>query len=455
MSYYFSLLYCLSAIGGTVTESYVVYLKSKMKFVSGDLRKVMEFYITVYEERRAFPEFTIVLSQFGLDKSVFSIQDFKATYEDVTIGLKILWNKFTSEIDAIELEALQSDLMAETDITQKRKLLAEYTRKLLASSSTTVTQVIKDKDITMDLLVDENGKEGLVWPVEYLNRELGPIPFGHNVVLLGAPGSFKTTFALNMVFLNSVQRPYNCAYLYLEDLPEAYQKRIFSRFSRSIGDPLPVSLLMQGTQDQKVQDHVNEVLAKYREQSQGSIHYVAVHEFSTEPHIFAVQFGKYIDDNHIDYIVLDYAQRLKVYAPGLGMENPYLNLFLSTITAMSLGSMHCRKFASILLSQLTKEGIRRIEKSRGAASMGDTSEINALERDAQFMLSLYADDDLKSGKLMRYQILKARNGKTYEKPSEIPCDPETAYIGDVVELNSTYSVNSMANIYDNMAGFEL
>ena len=455
MDYYFSLMYCLSTLSGIAAESYVSYIKRKLKYVPGDLRKVMEFYVSYHEEQRSFPEFVFALDRFGFDRSVFNYASFQSIYSDAEMGLRILWGKFTGEVDSMELAEIESSLMAETDNDAKKKLLAEYTRKLMSSSSNVVSQVVVDSDIVLDLIGDDDGQEGLVWPVEHLNTELGRVAPGQNVVLLGAPGSFKTTFALNMVFLNSVMREYKCAYLYLEDLPLAYHKRIISRYSRSIGDPISTALLNQGTKDRQIQERVTAIEAKYKAQSCSRIHYIPVSGFSTEPHIFATQFGKYIDENKIDYVVLDYAQRLKVYAPGLGYEMSYLNLFISTLNSMSLGVMHCRKFAMVHLSQMTKEAIKRVEKSRGKASISDASEINALERDAHFMLSLYADDDLKSGKLMRYQILKARNGKTYENPSEIPCDPTNAYIGDVSDLGNTFSVSSMANVYDNFAGIDL
>jgi len=162
---------------------------------------------------------------------------------------------------------------------------------------------------------------------------------------------------------------------------------------------------------------------------------------------FAHSFAKFTTERPTDYVIFDYAQRLRGYTPGELSETAYLNHFFTTFNTLALGGYKNRKFAGIILSQLTKEGERKADKTKGRLSKADAAEISALERDAFVMLSLYANDEMKSAGSLVYQVLKARNGETSEEPTRLPIDPVHVYLGDVSDLDDTYSVESLSSAF--------
>jgi len=444
---YLSLLYCLSNLSGAQAEPYVTFLKSKLKYTMGSIRDIMMFYVVTFEERRSFPDLPFVFDKFGINPESFNRDTIATYYGDGHLALEVLWAKYQGEIEALEIKSVESQLLAETDATEKKKLLDEYNRLMVASVSTLKPVCIADTDINVVQTKTDMNTQGLVWPIEHLNETLGPLVIGENAVIIGGPGSFKTSFAINMMYHNSVLRDYNGVYVYLEDLPGSYQKKLVSRYSLGIGRRLDKDLFLRGTDDPALLASMKSVWDQYQKDRQGSITYVSMGDFPSDPMAFAHAFARFTTERQADYVIFDYAQRMRGYTPGKLSETAYLNHFFTTFNTLALGGYKNRKFAGIILSQLTKEGERKVEKTKGRLSKADAAEISALERDAFVMLSLFANDEMKSAGSLVYQVLKARNGETSEEPTRLPIDPIHVYLGDVSDLDDTYSVESLSSTF--------
>jgi hypothetical protein len=447
LNYYISLLYSLSSLSGLQAEQYVTYLKKHSKYLNQDMQKASEYYTRYYEENRSFPDFSVFLSSFGLDTSVFNYTTFCDLYGSPDDAVPRLWSKLVSEVESVELNELGSQLISENDTEKKRLILSRYTQLMMSSSSHVSTQVTEDTCIDPLLHIDANDPEGLVWPVELLNTTFGHIQKGQNMVLVGGPGSFKTSVALNIVFQNSVLRPRRCAYVYLEDRVDSYYRKLLARFSSHTGDRIDKDVFLKGTSDESMKLRVKALHDRYQIERKGAIFFVPASEFSSDPIAFANQFGRFVDERAIDYVVFDYAQRMRAYAPSNMNEFTYLNHFFTTYNSLALGMFKNKPFASIILSQLTKEGVRKIEKTKGRISKADAAEISALERDAFGMVSLFANDSMKAARQMVMAVIKARNGETFEEPVAVPCDPNYVFIGDVHDLDDTYTMSSYLDSY--------
>ena len=453
---YITFIYCLTCL--RMPEDYVAFLRKNEEFVLRDMKPVVEFFLSYYADRRSFPDFTTVSSCLNFDISSFSLDQVVSVYGSVEDATLLLWDKFKHEVLGTEIKALETQLFQETDDDKKRKLLLEYNRKLANSSDTVESCYVRDYDLPIIAKANFNDPDGLVYPIAKLGEDYGTLPYGHGMTILAPPGAFKTTAAINMVYLNSVARNKNCAYFYLEDMADQYQKKLFSRWSLATGSKIHKDILLRGSDDPVTLDKVQAEWQKYLAARKGEIYYLTMEGFSTDPTMFGHQLAKFVKTHNIDYFILDHCQKLGGFVPAKANKYEYLNQFVAVISACALGAFGSRPFCPVYLSQMSKETIRKGNKSKGHFEIADAAEIGNLERDSVFMMSLWTDDQHKAAGEVMYQVLKARNGVTVTEPVKTYVQPEYSYFGDIPDLQDVYSPSALRDNFsssDFAAGLNL
>jgi len=445
---YVALFYCLSNL--KKPESYVDFFQQNEKFIVGDVKVAVSFYLDYYRQHKSFPDFPTVVNSLGIDVSGFSLENIAMYYGSSETATGILWEKFQREISSIELRSLESQLITEVNEEAKKKILAEYTRKVVSGSVDLTEVVTRDTDISMQQDAHLNNPDGLVFPLAKMTEEYGSLPLGHSLTILAPPGAFKTTAALNIVFLNSVARDKRCLYIFLEDVVKDYQKKIFSRFTLAYSgiNKIHKDVLLRGTDDPGVKAIIAEEEARYIEMRKGAIYYTNLSGISKEPLYFVQQLAKIINEYNIDYVVVDHVQKLGAFVPPRMNKYEYMNQMVSNISACALGQFNSRVFSPIFLSQMTKETIKKGNKTEGRFEVSDCAEVAALERDSVYIMSLWTNDQLKAAGEVKYQLLKARNGITVSDPIKTYVQPEYSYFGDVTGLQDVYSPMAL---HDNFA----
>jgi hypothetical protein len=272
---------------------------------------------------------------------------------------------------------------------------------------------------------------GLIHPIQEWNENYGTLTPGMSLVIIGGPGGFKTTLALQYCYLNSVCGTKNGLYLYTEDMPAGYNSRLLGRHSYAKGKNIESQAFRLGAADDASLKNMLEFYEEYKADMKGEIHFMSPGGFSHEPHTFAAQLAEYMGKHKINYLILDYAQRMKSYRTAGFGEYEYVNQILSCLGTAALGGYDNSPFSLIALSQLTKDGIKRAKKTRGRIGIGDAAEASSLERDAFLIAHLYADDSMRQAGELGYQTLKARYGEPHEDPKTIAMVPEYSFIGDV------------------------
>jgi replicative DNA helicase len=440
---YVALFFCLSQARNV--QSYVQFFQDNEKYITGTLKTVIDFYLQGFADRGCFPDFMTTITATGMDTTGFSAEKLAEYYHTTDSALVVLWEKFVQEIGSIELASISNRMFEEKNLEEKKRLLSLYTQKVLSTTNDLDSLMVKDVDI--DLHIERRlDSQGIYYPIAGMNDLYGPLGVGQNLVVLAAPGSFKTTFALNIAYQNSVIRDKVGIYFYLEDTKDQYQKKLISRYSMSSGQRVPKDLLLNGSNDEDTRKLVEAVAKSFAENKKGTVYYLSMAGLSNEPLVFAQQMAKIVTDYKIDYMIFDYAQRVSSFAPARVGKYEYLNLFFSTLSSLALGGFKNRPFSLVLLSQLTKEGIKRADKSAGQINISDAAEISALERDAFMLMSLWLNDELRGGNQVKYQILKSRNGVISPKAIITQIDPNYSFFGDVSELSDVYSPGALDDL---------
>lgn len=446
---YLSLFYALTLT--PEQENYATYMREKSQYVVGDVQKLFDFFLETKESVGHFPSIEEVGFAFNFDVSSCTPEMLRTRYGSTSEAVVILWSQLRREIVTTTIRTLESKASAEPDPAEKRKIYSEIGTLLLSSEYATETPIFEDEDIPFDIDATSISETGTYFPIKQLNEDLGPLAPGHVFTILGGPGSFKTTVALRMVDLNSVERDLNSLYIYLEDSPDQYKKKLVSLYSYRKpvrGARIPKSVLIKGTKDEQTKKLAMDTYEEYNKNRKGKIYYLGMTDMSREPAEFASQLAKIVNEKNISTVYLDYAQCLSAYRPPKYSQYDYLNTFVLSLGAAALGMFNNQKFALVILTQTTKEALKRAESHKGMYTLADGADISALERMSYVYIACYCNDNMKAGGQLQYQLLKARNGETVTHPVMTNLVPEFGFVGDVDQLQNVFNPDAVEQNFD-------
>jgi len=154
-----------------------------------------------------------------------------------------------------------------------------------------------------------------------------------------------------------------------------------------------------------------------------------------------------------DFIVWDYIQRLRHHVVKGYDIKEVMNIVVSTLSEkMNNIGKDKDKMTVIMLSQANREGKKSADRNEGKYTMMDTAEVNALERDSYYLLSLWSDEESKFNKELKYCLVKHRGGITIEEPTSAYVDPKNFIVGDIY-LDGYDTIVSTSS-FDDLVGIE-
>ena len=319
---------------------------------------------------------------------------------------------------------------------------------------------IEDKilEIYKNKVIDTGIKSG----VNLIDNEIGGLQPGAITTILGFAGSFKTTWALNMVY-NAIQNKKNILYLSLEVTKEHIYYDLLSRHSF----------------DSKFKKRVEHFDLKHRKLSDEDYTYLSeniypdfrkiegkcyiVDETELEAYSFYALENKFREiekiaieetGRGIDMLVVDHAQLLKFDSSmkGLGLETSVVNAYVSFFRQCCLNWVKTGKQISVLiLSQASREGWKDAVRHEGKYKLTALAEANELERASSLVLSTYSSDTLKQINEAKVQILKNRDGQVWTEPVEVFVDPKYYVFGDVqngITPDTAFNLDNIGSIFD-------
>ena len=153
------------------------------------------------------------------------------------------------------------------------------------------------------------------------------------------------------------------------------------------------------------------------------------------------------------FLVFDYIQRLRHHtAKGYDMKE-LMNVVVSTLQekCTNIGKFK-DKIVLLLLSQAKREGMAAANRNEGKYSMTDTAEVNAIERDSFYIMSLWADEESIYNNNVKYQLLKNRSGITLVDPVNTYVDAKNFILGDIYLENYNNVISN--DSFDDLIGIE-
>jgi hypothetical protein len=439
-------LYYLSNVDEANIKTEAKKLTDNIRFFCGFDREVFESYYQSFETSGRFPEFFYFASSHPLLKLQMNTEAF------VKESLPQFKNTFDTYIRESEIAFILPMLSAEPTLEGKIKLNKRLDILLQGEVKQDIKSILSARKIDIVERVTQRKEEGtLRFPVSRLNDVCGSLGPGSTLTIMGTPASGKTTFAENIVFLNSVLDNKNTLYLYLEDMPERYQYNIFSRFSYHIGDKVSSALLKRGisSTDTSAIEKIQDIQNKLWEQAKGEIHYVGMGQLANEPNEFARRMASIITELKIDIVVVDYIQKIATFKPSTWHDKmEYQNQMASILSLLALGQFGNPPVLNIMLSQLNREGQKKAEKTRGKMSYFDAAEINSLERDSFVLLGIFSDQVMRDAGEVAIQLVKNRDNSADPAPEMAFFDPAYCFIGDVSGMDDVISKETLASLPD-------
>jgi hypothetical protein len=440
-------------------------LKKKLKFLKDPLLQWVESYAETYDTQGAFPIFETFISttpgatEYLLEQGIGP--EVLAAFTKENIGqYSQNWHR---HLNNFEVKYLEIQLMSAGSGDEKLKI-AKKIQALLVRTTSTHESVLKASSISIvgDLRkrTEEKG-DGILWPIERLNENVGLLQPGMVASILGCPSTGKTTFAQNVVYLNSFKSNKRTLYFYLEDIPVRYEMNLMSLFSRELPDKslwIPSHLLKRGFDKNRVPDiekleaTIEKVQRLYDSERKGEVIYQSMNGFSNDPIIFGPELAEYCDKWEIDLLVVDHLVRFGGFRHPDYPRYEYLSLMMGCIANVAIGQYGNRMLVAMPLAQPNREGEARAIRTKGHFNLYDTGDVPAVEKDSMILIGVHSDEAMRQANAINTIVLKARDGGADSEPHCSYFDPPYALISTSSNmgeggLRSSYDLDQL---FDNL-----
>ena len=160
----------------------------------------------------------------------------------------------------------------------------------------------------------------------------------------------------------------------------------------------------------------------------------------------------------IDVVYIDHVQLLKFGGNRVTNTGEIINEYVSWFRQMAMNWLKtARQVAIVCLSQTNRAGYTEAKEHNGKYSSTAMAEANELERASTLILTTYAETEMKDMGVAKVQILKYRDNRNEDDPTEVNVDLQYYLFGDLVEGASEISPNisedtneALSKIDDNM-----
>lgn len=292
--------------------------------------------------------------------------------------------------------------------------------------------------------------KGMQTFIKEVDEKIGALPMGGVSVIFAYTGQFKTTWATNIAYNNSMKLNYNICIVSLEVSKEDVMYNILSRHStdnKFIKYPaIPHQKIRQCELNENEEEYLMNVIMPDFYQSGGHLCILDETDFVTFSPGEIRKVLEREDDKCIqktgagfDAVIWDHANLFKFTSLRGGNTGDVINEYASFIRKLSIafrripGTREFRKLCMLILAQANREGYKRAVKQSGSYDMRAISEANELERGSQQIFSIYTSEDLKLAKEALVQIHKNRTGAVMIDPVSIYVDPVVYVAGEELE----------------------
>lgn len=465
-----------SLLGSDDQEFYneleIILSDDNKNILSPDELSVFNYLLKEFNNNKQFPTYNVFLTKFPqykfqLDElDAFSISD-----------LRYYRKQFITKHQNIYKSKILHKMAADAAVGGITPEMAEAIRKQATFDTEVQEEVLSFRERYTKSMRESSG---LKTYIDQIDDEIGFIPKGAMCTLAGFTGSFKTTWAVNMAVKNALVGK-NIAYISLEVAKDQLEYSILSlfsndqRFSRMGYHSLEHQKIRQNKLYEDELDFLCDVLEpEYRRVIEPNFHIIDRSFFKTYTESEFVDILYRIDDEKpIDAIFVDHvgelALRSNLYnGNNVGaIINKYVSFFGELTVDFRKKDNEKRQVTTVLVAQTNRSGFKEAAASFRKLNMvnrpGDRnkalntqiegyritalSDSNELERFSSIVMTVFANDDMKSAKQAYIQVLKTRYGNNVP-PTPVDIEPE------VYMFNSGFPVDESelsADLIDQLA----
>ena len=394
--------------------------------LEGEEKELVNFCKNYYNANKKFPSRDVLLNNFSLiDKNLSKdelanyIDSKFVFYRDLKVHRKILnlvsiANKSDGYYDKVllmdEINSILSLLNVSGDVEKNLKRLDminvydlyEKRKQLRGSFKTGISEL----DIKMG----------------------GGFSRGKLAFIIAPPKCFKTSFLLNMAYLNMRDlENENVLFITLELSYDELLYRFLIRYGYDNNIVLDIKSVLKGEADS---DIIKTLEVGFKKSMKSQLYFLEsgdVELISIE--MFKKQLEDFIVKYNIKIVYVDYLQLFKLYAKGDLYE--FQNLIVGLFRYLAV----VYNVTFVVASQINKKGIERGIKTKGRFEVIDSAESNAILRDCSYLISLFANDEMKKVNKLSYQLLFHRDGESQYEPSFTFIEPAFYVLGNDINLN--------------------
>lgn len=338
----------------------------------------------------------------------------------------------------------------------------------------------KAKDINLTISGRSNYENlklrplGMVTGIKAIDDKIGGMNEGTMSVIAGFTSQYKTTFAMNIAYLNSYFYGYNIVYITLETPKQDMYWNLLSLHSYDTKFPkysfIGHDRMRQCKLTQEEESYLFDVIEKDLQESKievdGVQHDRGKIVFLDESDFDSFSFGEIqavldkVDEQlggKLDAVIVDYIQLCKFSGKGvISDETTQINAYASFFRRLSqnfkkaidesTGQEKTRQLIVVLLSQIRRESWRKAATHNGVYDITCMSDSSELEKSAMRIFTTFTTEEMKQRKVAQVQILKNRTGQTLiAEPATVFADGEFYAFMDEDGMNTnTFAVSGDA-----------
>ena len=354
-----------------------------------------------------------------------------------------LYNK--KNLDASKKLIELSSKVRSTGITED---IATYLTKLTKSDA--VQHKFENiEDTIIDRYENAEYSIGISTGVEFIDEMTGGIHKGEVSSIVAFAGHGKTTFAVNIAH-NALTQGNNVLYLSLEVPKESIYFDFISRHSNSSKFKMRIGHYDLKKRKLKPEewDYTKNTIIPDFNNMKGQVYIVdeteidSYTQFSLETKFGEIEKLANEETGHgIDVVVIDHVQLLKFntgkYSNSTG---DVINEFVSWFRQNAMNWLKTgRQVAFLVLSQANRAGYEEARNNNGKYGATAMAEANELERASALILTVYAESEMKDLGVAKVQILKYRDSRNEDDPTEVNIDLQYYLFGDLSEGTTSIS----------------
>ena len=375
--------------------------------------------INFWKEHDRYPDLSYLKSKFGNLIAERAEPNFTLDYvAGLTSGLRQ---------ESLQLSIREATLLGDYDevdrLLQRRRALVEEIKPYTEDNALADYKKMLERPSGIELGIPE------------IDEVVNGICYGNPCIIGGPPGSGKSTLAISATYNAVTKGKFNAAFISVELMKRDVMYNFWSRHSYEMfgsgeDGALKAERIKKGLLSEEEYARLEEVVEDWKTMERGQLRIFSAEDFTAFSPAAMTHVFNQLDDEwegKLDMVVLDYVQMCRSWRPDRADAMEFMNDLVRYFTNLCV-SFRGRGLVVILLSQINREGAKRMAKSK-VADLSSFAEVNSLERDAHTAIALYADAATKLSGNMMVQVVKNRSGQVMEELRTVSFEPEYFVVG--------------------------